>query len=88
MSQTNVIRNVKRLFVGNLPWTISTKELKMYFSKFGHIQDAVVVFDRKIGVSKGYGFVTFSTREGFDTASNQQNHQLEGKFLQVNLSNS
>jgi len=83
MSQTAIIRGLQKLFVGNLPWTVGNKELKMYFSQFGHIQESAVVFDRKLGISKGYGFITFSTRDGYNSAANQQIHQLEGKVLTV-----
>lgn len=79
----SAIRGIQKLFIGNLPWTIGNKELKLYFSKFGHIQQSTVVFDRKLGVSKGYGFITFSTREGYNSAANKQAHHLEGKNLNV-----
>lgn len=77
------MRGIQKLFIGNLPWTIGNKELKLYFSKFGHIQHSNVIFDRKLGISKGYGFVTFSTRDGFNSAANKQVHNLEGRVLTV-----
>lgn len=76
------VRQIQKLFVGNLPWTIGNKELKLYFSKFGHVQQSTVVFDRKLGMSKGYGFVTFSTRDGYESAANKPHH-LEGRSLNV-----
>jgi len=81
-------RNVYKLFIGNLSWTISNHELKYYFSKFGHISNSTVVFDKESKMSKGYGFVTFSTRDGYNSAANKNNHFLEGRVLSVQPANS
>lgn len=79
----NGARNLYRLYVGNVPWTIGHQELRQYFSKFGHVSQGVIVFDKKTGLSKNYGFVTFSNREGFETANNINRHTLEGNILAV-----
>lgn len=76
-------RGVQKLFVGNLPWTISTKELQAYFSKYGHIQSSNVIYDKTTGLSRGYGFVVFSTRDGYSNATNKSYHSLEGRVLDV-----
>lgn len=79
----NGVRNLYRLYVGNVPWTISHQELKQYFSKFGHVNQGLVIFDKKTGLSKNYGFVTYSNREGFEAANNFDRHILEGNILRV-----
>ncbi|XP_023019355.1 SRA stem-loop-interacting RNA-binding protein, mitochondrial-like [Leptinotarsa decemlineata] len=84
---TNSIRNLYKLYVANIPWTISNLELKQYFSKFGHVYQSKVVFDKKTGLSKNYGFVSFSNREGFENATNAPSHQLEGNSLKVEPTN-
>lgn len=71
-----------RLFVTNIPWTVSHLELRKYFSKFGPVNLATVVFDKNTGLSKNFGFVTFGNKEGFDNA-NSQPHKLEGNILRV-----
>lgn len=76
-------RGVQKLFVGNLPWTISTKELQSYFSKYGHIQSSNVIYDKTTGLSRGYGFVVFSTRDGYGNATSKSYHTLEGRVLDV-----
>jgi len=81
-------RNLYKLFVGNLPWTIGHTELQAYFSKFGHVTSANVIFEKAQGLSKGYGFVTFATREAFTSARDQDNHFLEGRILTVSEANS
>lgn len=82
------IRNLFRLYVGNLPWTVSHQELKQYFSKFGHVNSAAVVFDRNTGLSRNYGFVVYSNRSGLETALKEDSHKLEGHTLKVEPSSS
>lgn len=80
---SNVSRSIYRLFVGNVPWTVSSQELKQYFSKFGHVFNANIVFDKNTGLSRNYGFVTYSNQNGYNSATNVQLHKLEGNILKV-----
>lgn len=84
---SSIARNTYKLFVGNLPWTIGSNELATYFSRFGHVANAEVVFDKNLGLSKYYGFVMFSQRDALNSASNQNTHVLEGRVLNVQRAN-
>lgn len=77
-----------KLFVGNLPWTVGTQELKQYFREFGRIANATVVFNKSTGISKGYGFVTLYGSDSYEKITNQKNHNLDGWTLQIQSSNS
>lgn len=81
-------RNTYKLFVGNLPWTIGQKELEMYFSKYGHVESAAIVYNKQQGLSRGFGFVSFSTNDAYNRACNQNIHFLEGRVLTVKKANS
>ncbi|XP_075232073.1 SRA stem-loop-interacting RNA-binding protein, mitochondrial-like [Lycorma delicatula] len=83
----SVARSLRKVFVGGLPWTVGTNELRQYFSEFGHVVNAFVIFDRNTGLSRGYGFVTFGNPAGFNSALNQQKHILEGNVLQIQPAN-
>ena len=78
-------RQLLRVFVGNLPWTIGSNELRQFASSFGPVSQAVVVFDKSTGLSKGYGFVTFATRESYNAAmmSGAGTHVLEGNNINI-----
>lgn len=76
-------RRIFKLFAGNLPWTMGSKELKLYFSKFGHVAHATVVYDHKVGMSQGYGFVVFSNAHGYNSALNLSEHVTEGRVIKV-----
>lgn len=77
------IRGIYKLYVNNIPWTVSHNELKKYFSQFGHVNIATVIFDKNTGLSRNYGFVTYSNQEGFNSALNATQHKLEGNTLKV-----
>ncbi|MEN0057600.1 MAG: RNA-binding protein, partial [Bdellovibrio sp.] len=47
----------KKLYVGNLPYSIDDSSLQDEFSKFGAVSSAKVITDRETGRSKGFGFV-------------------------------
>ncbi|PVD26609.1 hypothetical protein C0Q70_14286 [Pomacea canaliculata] len=78
-------RRTFKLFVGNLPWTVSKNELSEYFSKFGNLRSSSVVFDNKTGLSKGYGFVEFLNKDGYTAAVSQDHHLLEKNKLTLGL---
>lgn len=76
-------RNVLKVFVGNLPWTVGHRELRQHFAQFGHVVTSNVIFDRSTGMSKHFGFVQFGNRTGYDAALNKATHLLEGHILDV-----
>lgn len=47
----------KKLYVGNLPYSVNDEELKRFFEQTGSVSSAVVIQDRYSGRSKGFGFV-------------------------------
>jgi len=48
-----------RTFVGNLPWTVGSKELREFGSSFGPVLRANVIFDKATGMSKGMLRINF-----------------------------
>lgn len=75
----------KKLFVGNLPYTIDSEGLKAHFASAGTITDAVVISDKFSGRSKGFGFVEFENDSEADAAVEAFNgKEMEGRELTVN----
>jgi len=68
----------RRLYVGNLAYSVSTQELRDSFAKSGNVVDAKVLTDRETGQSRGFGFVTFSSDEEAAKAIEEWNGQLLG----------
>ena len=48
---------MKKIYVGNLPWSITDDSLRETFARFGDVQSATVITDRETGRSRGLGFV-------------------------------
>jgi len=54
--------------------------LSTYFSKYGPIEEAVVMIDRKTGKSRGFGFIVFSNKIHVDKVIKFANkHYIKGK---------
>jgi RNA recognition motif-containing protein len=77
---------LQKLFVGNLPWTVGHRELRLFFSEFGRVQSANVVFDKKTGLSKGFGFVVFNNKDAVDHLEKQNKLTLENNTVYVQRS--
>lgn len=74
-----------KIFVGNLPWSIKTDQLRDLFAQFGEIVEAIVIEERRTGRSKGFGFVTFAAPESADAAVSEMHEKVvEGRNIVVN----
>ncbi len=75
----------KRLYVGNLPYSINDQKLRELFSTYGDVEEAVVIVDRYSGRSKGFGFVAFKEDASADKAIAELNgKEFDGRALTVN----
>jgi len=61
-------KQVQKLFVGGIPFSVDNKLLKQEFSKFGSIKKALVIKCPRSRKSKGYGFVIFDEIESLEKA--------------------
>lgn len=73
-----------KVYVGNLPFSVTQEELKKIFSEFGDITEATVISDKFSGRSKGFGFVTFAKKEDAKKAVSEMNEkEFQGRNLKV-----
>jgi len=75
----------KKLYVGNLSYSMDNAQLEELFAKFGAVRSAEVIQDRDTGRSKGFGFVEM----GDDNAAREaieglNGHENDGRTLTVN----
>lgn len=79
-------QNNKKLYVGNLPYTINSDQLATIFAEFGDVVDAIVITDKMSGRSKGFGFVEFADEKMAEKAMKAMNEKdIEGRKLVVNV---
>ena len=75
---------MKKIYVGNLPWSIGESELKDLFSEFGALHSAAVISDRETGRSRGFGFVELDDADADRAISDLDGREMEGRALKVN----
>lgn len=77
----------KRLYVGNLPYSVRSEDLKQMFSAFGNVVDGVVMMEPgSRDRSKGFGFVTMATAEEAENAAAGMNgKEVEGRTIVCNI---
>jgi len=75
----------KKLYVGNLPYSVSDSDLQAMFTPFGTVESAQVIVDRDTGRSKGFGFVEMSSpQEGQAAIEGLHDKDVGGRKLVVN----
>src|SRR5262245_2494693 len=74
-----------KLYVGNLPFSVTSQELSDLFSQAGEVISANIITDRFSGQSRGFGFVEMASDEAAHAAIGQFNdYQMKGRGLKVN----
>ena len=47
----------QKLYVGNLPYSVTEDTLRELFASYGEVQSVTVITDRDTGQPRGFGFV-------------------------------
>ena len=76
---------MKKLYVGNLPYSVTEEGLESLFAQFGPVEDIVLIKDRETGRAKGFGFVEFETQADAEKALELDGKDFEGRPLKVNI---
>ena len=79
---------MKKLYVGNLPYTTTDADLRDAFSKAGEVASASVLMDRmsRTPRSRGFGFVEMVNDAEADAAIEMYNNKdFGGRTLVVNV---
>lgn len=75
----------RKVFVGNLPFSVGEAELKELFGQKGTVDSVTVMRDLGTGRSRGFGFVEMATDEDARKAITELNaYSLDGRNLTVN----
>ena len=75
----------KKLYVGNLSFSVDSHELERMFAAHGAVQSANVITDRNTGRSKGFGFVEMGSDQDAEAAiSALHGKDVDGRSLTVN----
>jgi RNA recognition motif-containing protein len=75
----------RKLYVGNLSYSVRDSDLEDLFAAHGTVDSAQVIMDRDTGRSKGFGFVEMSSDQEAQAAISALNGKdLDGRNLTVN----
>ncbi|HEU4620323.1 MAG TPA: RNA-binding protein [Gammaproteobacteria bacterium] len=75
----------RKLYVGNLPYSVTEEGLMAKFSECGRVESAKLITDRQTGESKGFGFVEMSSDSEAQAAIDKFNGtNYEGRPMKVN----
>ncbi len=73
------------IFVGNLPYGVTDRELRAAFEAHGQVASASVILDRLTGKSRGFGFVEMANREeALNAIQALNNKDMGGRAIRVN----
>ena len=76
----------RKIFVGNLPFSVTNSSLESNFAEFGSVSSAKVMMDRETGRSKGFGFVEMASAELAQAAISGLNGvSVDGRSIVVSL---
>ena len=76
-----------RLYVGNLPWSVTDADLKELFSDVGEVTRATIITDRDSGRSRGFVFVEMAKEAGQKAIKKFSGYVIDNRTLSVNEAN-
>jgi cold-inducible RNA-binding protein len=75
----------RKLYVGNLGFDVTSKDLEELFAQAGVCESAAVITDRATGQSRGFGFVEMASNADAQQAIQQfDGQEFKGRALKVN----
>ena len=76
---------MKKLYVGNIPYSSTEEELRELFSEYGEIESLKIIQDQFTDRSRGFGFIEMTNEEDAKKAIETLNGKdFMGKALTVN----
>lgn len=74
----------KKLYVGNLSFSVDSDQLADVFAAFGAVESANVITDRETGRSKGFAFVEMAAEgEAQEAIAKLHGSELAGRAMNV-----
>jgi RNA recognition motif-containing protein len=75
---------VKKIYVGNLPFSATEEEVKGLFEEYGSIESINLIMDRDTGRFRGFGFVEMSEEDAANAIKSLDGQDFAGRPLKVN----
>ena len=75
---------MKKIYVGNLPWSAGEPEVRELFATYGEVHSVAVITDRETGRSRGFGFVEMDDSDAERAINDANGKDMDGRPLRVN----
>ena len=73
-----------RIYVGNMPFSMSEDDLRSLFEAYGEVVSADIITDRDTGRPRGFGFVEMPDDGARKAIEELHEREVEGRMLKVN----
>ena len=77
--------DTESVYVANLPWATTDRDLKDIFSPFGAVHQSTIIMDRRTGKSRGFGFVDMPPSEARSAVDALHGSTVAGRDLTVRI---
>ena len=75
---------MKRIYVGNLPFTASEDDIRNLFSAHGEVSSVALITDRETGRPRGFGFIEMDDAGATKAIQTLDQTEMDGRSLTVN----
>jgi RNA recognition motif-containing protein len=75
---------VKKLYVGNLPFSATEEEIRALFEPYGTVHSVALVNDRETGRPRGFGFVEVDDDASAAAIEALNGYEMGGREIKVN----
>ncbi|XP_027111901.1 UBP1-associated protein 2C-like [Coffea eugenioides] len=77
--------SLRKIYVGNIPFEISSERLLSHFAMYGEIEEGPLGFDKQTGKVKGFAFFVYKTEEGARASLMEPNRVIDGHVVVCKL---
>ena len=75
--------STKKIFVGALEPSVTQEDLIEFFSKYGKVKEASVLFDNNRNASRCFGFVSFEDKKTVEQLVQENKFYIKGRKIDV-----
>ncbi|KAI5590979.1 hypothetical protein BDE02_04G047500 [Populus trichocarpa] len=77
--------SLRKLFIRGLSSETTSDTLRILFSSFGELEEAIVIHDKNTGKSKGFGFITFKHVDSAMLSIREPSKKIDGRITVTQL---